>query len=154
METARTGQGEEVLGVERIKQLIPHREPFLLIDRVAEIVPGASAVGIKQLTGQEDFFRGHFPRRKLMPGVLIIETMAQTAAALVVHTLGPSAEGKLVYFMSLERARFRKPVVPGDELRVKVVCLHNRGRVWKFDGVASVGEARVAEAIFTAMVVD
>jgi 3-hydroxyacyl-[acyl-carrier-protein] dehydratase len=89
-----------------------------------------------------------------MPGVLIIETMAQTAAALVVHTLGPDAEGKLVYFMSVEKARFRKPVVPGDELRVKVVCLQNRGRVWKFDGFATVGETRVAEATFTAMVAD
>jgi 3-hydroxyacyl-[acyl-carrier-protein] dehydratase len=154
MEAAQAGRQGEVLGIERIKQLIPHREPFLLIERVADIVPGTSAVGIKQLTGREDFFRGHFPRRKLMPGVLIIETMAQTAAALVVHTLGPEAEGKLVYFMSIEKARFRKPVVPGDELRVKVVCLQNRARVWKFDGVATVGEARVAEATFTAMVVD
>ncbi|HEX4113035.1 MAG TPA: 3-hydroxyacyl-ACP dehydratase FabZ [Stellaceae bacterium] len=154
MEAAQAGQQGEMLGIERIKQLIPHREPFLLIDHVADILPGASAVGIKQLTGQEDFFRGHFPRRKLMPGVLIIETMAQTAAVLVVHTLGPSAEGKLVYFMSVEKARFRKPVVPGDELRVKVVCLQNRGRVWKFDSLATVGGTRVAEATFTAMVVD
>lgn len=134
--------------------MIPHREPFLLIDRVADIVPATSAVEIKQLTGEEDFFRGHFPSRKLMPGVLIIETMAQTAAALVVYTLGPSAEGKLVYFMSVEKARFRKPVTPGDELRVKVICLQNRGRVWKFDGLATVGDTRVAEATFTAMVVD
>ncbi|HEY7991575.1 MAG TPA: 3-hydroxyacyl-ACP dehydratase FabZ [Stellaceae bacterium] len=141
-------------GIERIKQLIPHREPFLLIERITDVVPGASAVGVKQLTGQEDYFRGHFPTRKLMPGVLIIETMAQTAAALVVHTLGPTAEGKLVYFMSVEKARFRKPVVPGDLLRVKVVCQHHRGSVWKFDGEALVNDARTAEASFTAMIVD
>jgi len=141
-------------GIERIKQLIPHREPFLLIERITDVVPGASAIGVKQLTGQEDYFRGHFPTRKLMPGVLIIETMAQTAAALVVHTLGPTAEGKLVYFMSVEKARFRKPVVPGDLLRVKVVCQHHRGSVWKFDGEALVNDARTAEASFTAMIVD
>jgi 3-hydroxyacyl-[acyl-carrier-protein] dehydratase len=142
------------LGIERIKQLIPHREPFLMIERVTDIVPGVSAIGEKRLTGQEDFFRGHFPSRKVMPGVLIIETMAQTAAALVVHALGPPAEGKLVYFMSVEQARFRKPVAPGDVLRVKVVCQHHRGRVWKFDGEALVGEVLVAEATFTAMVAE
>jgi 3-hydroxyacyl-[acyl-carrier-protein] dehydratase len=134
--------------------LIPHRDPFLMIERVTDIVPGESAVGVKQLTGAEDYFRGHFPTRKLMPGVLIVETMAQTAAALVVHTLGPTAEGKLVYFMSVEKARFRKPVVPGDLLRVKVVCQHHRGAVWKFDGTATVGETLCAEASFTAMIVD
>lgn len=153
MTSSGTREINEV-GLERIKEMIPHREPFLLIDRITDIVPGVSAVGVKQLTGQEDYFRGHFPSRKLMPGVLIIETMAQTAAALVVHTLGPTAEGKLVYFMSVEQARFRKPVVPGDLLRVKVVCQHNRGRVWKFDGEAMVGDNRMAEATFTAMVVD
>lgn len=142
------------LGLERIKEMIPHREPFLFIDRVIDLVPGASAVGVKKVTGEEDFFRGHFPSRKLMPGVLIIETMAQTAAALVVHSLGPSAEGKLVYFMSVEKARFRKPVVPGVTLRVTVTCLHHRGPVWKFEGQAMVNDDRVAEAVFTAMIVD
>ncbi|HXE17517.1 MAG TPA: 3-hydroxyacyl-ACP dehydratase FabZ [Stellaceae bacterium] len=150
MESEKSGD----FGVERIKQLIPHREPFLLIERLTDVIPGVSAVGVKQLTGEEDYFRGHFPTRKLMPGVLIIETMAQTAAALVVHTLGPTAEGKLVYFMSVEKARFRKPVVPGDLLQVKVVCQHHRGPVWKFDGEASVGGALCAEASFTAMIVD
>jgi 3-hydroxyacyl-[acyl-carrier-protein] dehydratase len=153
METAKAGQKGVELGIDRIKEMIPHREPFLMIERLADIVPGTSAVGIKYLTGQEDFFRGHFPERKLMPGVLIVETMAQTAAALVVHTLGAEAEGRLVYFMSVEKARFRKPVVPGDELRVKVVCVQNRGRVWRFDSEALVAGALVAEATFTAMVV-
>ncbi|HEY5209494.1 MAG TPA: 3-hydroxyacyl-ACP dehydratase FabZ [Stellaceae bacterium] len=154
METAKAEQKGEELGVDRIKEMIPHREPFLMIERLADIVPGTSAIGIKVLTGQEDFFRGHFPERKLMPGVLIVETMAQTAAALVVYTLGAEAEGRLVYFMSLDKARFRKPVVPGDELRVKVVCIQNRGRVWKFNGEAMVKSTLVAEATFTAMVVE
>jgi 3-hydroxyacyl-[acyl-carrier-protein] dehydratase len=142
------------VGIERIKQLIPHREPFLMIERVTEIAPGRSAVGVKHLTGQEDFFRGHFPSRPVMPGVLIVETMAQTAAALVVYTLGPAAEGKLVYFMSVDKARFRKPVSPGDTLRVKVTCQRHRGAVWKFDGAATVEGVRVADATFTAMIID
>ena len=153
MDAGKTREVTE-LGIERILQMIPHREPFLMIERVTDIVSGVSAIGVKQLTGGEDYFRGHFPTRKLMPGVLIIETMAQTAAALVVHTLGPSAEGKLVYFMSVEKARFRKPVVPGDLLRVKVVCKHHRGRVWKFDGEALVDDTVAAQASFTAMIVD
>jgi 3-hydroxyacyl-[acyl-carrier-protein] dehydratase len=153
MATRASGVGVE-LGLDRIKQMIPHREPFLMIERVVDLMPGVSAVGVKNVTGREDYFRGHFPSRPLMPGVLIIETMAQTAAVLVVHTLGPTAEGKLVYFMSVEKARFRKPVVPGDALRVKVVCERNRGAVWKFVGTATVGENRIAEATFTAMIVD
>jgi 3-hydroxyacyl-[acyl-carrier-protein] dehydratase len=152
--TANSVEPVAELGLKRIKEMIPHREPFLLIERVTDLVPGSSAVGVKKVTGLEDFFRGHFPSRKLMPGVLIIETMAQTAAVLVVHSLGPSAEGKLVYFMSVEKARFRKPVVPGDTLRVVVDCLHHRGPVWKFESRAMVGDDRVAEATFTAMIVD
>ena len=153
METATAGYAAE-LGLERIKEMIPHRDPFLLIDGVVEVASGVSAVGVKHVTGHEDFFRGHFPTRKVMPGVLIVETMAQTAAVLVVHTLGPDAEGKLVYFMSVEKARFRKPVVPGDTMRIEVRCLHNRGAVWRFDGRALVGDTRVADATFTAMIVD
>jgi len=146
--------GVTELGIERIKQMIPHRDPFLMIEKVVDIVTGASAAGVKQITGNEDYFRGHFPTRKLMPGVLIIETLAQTAAVLTVHTLGPSAEGKLVYFMSVEKARFRHPVVPGDPLRAEVVLSHHRGPVWKFDGRALVNGKLVAEATFTAMIVD
>ncbi|MGH6989461.1 MAG: 3-hydroxyacyl-ACP dehydratase FabZ [Stellaceae bacterium] len=147
------GAGSE-LDLERIKEMIPHRDPFLFIERVTDLVSGTTAVGVKRVTGEEDFFRGHFPSRKVMPGVLIIETMAQTAAVLVVHTLGPSFEGKLVYFMSVEKARFRKPVMPGALLKVKVDCIHHRRSVWKFEGVATVGEQRVAEATFTAMILD
>jgi 3-hydroxyacyl-[acyl-carrier-protein] dehydratase len=151
---AMTGQTVKELGPERIKELIPHRDPFLMIDRVIDLVPGVCAVGIKEVTGREDFFRGHFPARKVMPGVLIVETMAQTAAVVAMEHLGPSSQGKLVYFMSVEKARFRKPVVPGDELRVRLECQHHRGQVWKFDGVATVGDARVADATLTAMIVD
>ncbi|HZT51569.1 MAG TPA: 3-hydroxyacyl-ACP dehydratase FabZ, partial [Stellaceae bacterium] len=97
---------------------------------------------------------GHFPQRPVMPGVLIIEAMAQTAAVLVVHTLGPESEGKLVYFMSVDSARFRRPVVPGDRLAVRVVRQRNRGNVWKFDGQALVDGKLVAEATFAAMIMD
>ncbi len=142
------------LDVIRIQQMIPHRYPFLMIDRVVELVADKSAVGIKNVTIGEPHFQGHFPQRPVMPGVLIIEAMAQTAGVLVVHTLGPTAEGKLVYFMSVDDARFRKPVVPGDTLRIHVGKERNRGNVWKFRGEARVNGTLVAEAIFAAMIVD
>src|SRR3546814_14831321 len=104
----------------RIMDMIPHRYPFLLIDRVVDIQSDVSAVGIKNVSINESFFQGHFPRQPVMPGVLIIESMAQTAAVLVVSTLGPESEGKLVYFMSVDNARFRKPVFPGDQLHIHV----------------------------------
>jgi 3-hydroxyacyl-[acyl-carrier-protein] dehydratase len=136
----------------RIMEMIPHRYPFLMIDRVVEVKPNVSAVGIKNVTINEPFFRGHFPSRPVMPGVLIIEAMAQTAAVLVVQTLGPVAEGKLVYFMSVENARFRKPVFPGDQLRVQVVKERSRGNVWKFNGEARVAGTLMAEATYAAMI--
>jgi 3-hydroxyacyl-[acyl-carrier-protein] dehydratase len=138
----------------RIMQMIPHRYPFLMIDRVVDVVPGESAVGIKNVTYNEPFFQGHFPQRPVMPGVLIIEAMAQTAAVLVVHSLGPKAEGKLVYFMSVENARFRRPVLPGDTLRVQVVRQRHRGNVWKFEGQAMANDKLMAEAVFAAMIMD
>src|ERR671929_2149785 len=110
-----------------VMQMTPHRQPFLMIDRVVDVVANVHATGIKNLTINEAFFQGHFPARPVMPGVLIIEAMAQTAAVLVVHTLGPEAEGKLVYFMSVDNARFRRPVVPGDTLHVHVTKDRNRG---------------------------
>jgi 3-hydroxyacyl-[acyl-carrier-protein] dehydratase len=142
------------IDVERIMQMIPHRYPFLMIDRVVEVVPGESATGIKNVSVNEHYFQGHFPQRPVMPGVLIIEAMAQTAAVLVVHTLGSGAEGKLVYFMSVDSARFRRPVVPGDRLRVEVVRQRNRGNVWKFEGQAKVDGKLMAEATFAAMIMD
>src|SRR5204863_4208318 len=140
--------------VERIMQMIPHRYPFLMIDRVMDVVPDHTAVGIKNVSINEHFFQGHFPGHAVMPGVLLIEAMAQTAAVLVVHTLGPEAEGKLVYFMSIDNARFRRPVFPGDCLHVRVTKQRNRGNVWKFEGRAEVGGQLMAEAVFAAMILD
>lgn len=140
--------------VMRIMDMIPHRYPFLLIDRVVDIQPDVSAIGLKNVSINESFFQGHFPRQPVMPGVLIIESMAQTAAVLVVSTLGPDAEGKLVYFMSVDNARFRKPVFPGDQLHIHVAKERNRGPVWKFRGEAKVEGSLVAEATFAAMIRD
>ncbi|HZB90216.1 MAG TPA: 3-hydroxyacyl-ACP dehydratase FabZ [Stellaceae bacterium] len=142
------------IGIQRIMEMIPHRYPFLLIDRVVEVISGESAVGIKNVSINEGYFQGHFPQHPVMPGVLMIEAMAQTAAVLVVHTLGPESEGKLVYFMSVDNARFRNPVFPGDQLQVKVVRKQNRGSVWKFEGTATVGDKLMAEATFAAMIRD
>jgi len=138
----------------RIMQMIPHRDPFLMVDEVIDLVPAESATGVKRVSADEYYFKGHFPQRPIMPGVLIIETMAQTAALVVVYTLGAAFEGKLVYFMSIDEARFRKPVFPGDTLMVHVSKLRNRGNVWKFRGEAKVGNTLVAEAVYTAMILD
>ena len=138
----------------RIMQMIPHRDPFLMIDRVLDVRSGHSAIGVKHVKSDEYYFKGHFPQRPVMPGVLIIESMAQTAAVLVVHTLGKDFEGKLVYFMSIDNARFRRPVVPGDVMMVPVTCQRHRGMVWKFDGQAKVDDKLVAEATFAAMILD
>ena len=140
--------------IARIKELIPHRYPMLLVDRVVDMVAGVSAVGIKNVTFNEPFFEGHFPSRPVMPGVLIVEAMAQTAAVLAAHSAGAEAAGKLVYFMSIERARFRKPVTPGDTLHIHVKKVQGRRNVWKFSAVAKVGDAIVTEASFAAMIVD
>ncbi len=142
------------LDVERIMKMIPHRYPFLMIDRVVDAIADVSAIGIKNVTINEPFFQGHFPQRPVMPGVLIIEAMAQTAAVLVVHTLGPNAEGKLVYFMTIDSARFRRPVTPGDTLRIHVRKERNRGPVWKFSAEAKVDGTLVAEATYAAMIMD
>lgn len=144
----------EVLTIERIKEMIPHRYPMLMIDRVKDIVPDASAVGIKNVSVNEPFFDGHFPQRPVMPGVLIVEAMAQTAGVLVISTLGKEAEGKLVYFMTIDEARFRKPVVPGDQLHIHVKKERNRGNVWKFTAEAKVDGVLCAEATYSAMIID
>ena len=142
------------IDIERIMEMIPHRYPFLMIDRVSDIIPRKSAIGIKSVSVNEPHFQGHFPRRKVMPGVLIIEAMAQTAAVLVVETLGPEAEGKLVYFISVDNARFRKPVVPGDTLHIHIAVRQNRGNVWKFDCEAKVNGVLTSEATIAAMILD
>jgi len=143
-----------VIDIKGILAAIPHRYPFLLIDRVVDLVPGESATGIKNVSVNEPFFAGHFPNHPVMPGVLIIESMAQTSAVLVVTTLGPDAEGKIVYFMSIDGAKFRRPVMPGDRLRVEVTRKQRRGPVWKFQGIAKVDNAVVAEAVYSAMIMD
>jgi 3-hydroxyacyl-[acyl-carrier-protein] dehydratase len=127
---------------------------MLMIDRIVNLVRNASAIGVKNVSVNEHFFQGHFPSRPVMPGVLIIEAMAQTSAALVVETLGPESNGKLVYFMTVEAAKFRRPVVPGDQLRIHVTKLRQRGNVWKFSAVARVDGASVAEATYAAMILD
>lgn len=142
------------LDVNEIMEMIPHRYPFLMIDKVVDIVTGESAVGVKAVTVSEPHFQGHFPQRPIMPGVLIVEAMAQTAGILVVRSLEGDSMNKLVYFMTIDSARFRKPVVPGDLLHIHVTRKHNRGAVWKFDGKAMVGDTLVAEATFAAMLVD
>jgi 3-hydroxyacyl-[acyl-carrier-protein] dehydratase len=144
----------ETVDIARILQAIPHRYPFLMIDRVVDLVTNQSATGIKNVSVNEAFFQGHFPNHPVMPGVLIIEAMAQTAAILVVETLGPDAAGRVVYFMSVEGAKFRRPVVPGDQLRIHCTKQRNRGNVWKFVAVARVDGTSVAEATYAAMIMD
>ena len=138
----------------RILELLPHRYPFLMVDRIVDMKGDEAAVGIKNVTANEPFFQGHFPQRPVMPGVLIIESMAQTAAVLVVETLGPDSEGKLVYFMTIDQARFRRPVIPGDQMFLHVEKVRNRGPVWKFAAKAKVGDTLVAEAEYAAMILD
>ncbi len=140
------------LDINQIMALIPHRYPFLLIDKIVDVVPAQSGTGIKNVTINEPFFQGHFPGHPIMPGVLIVEAMAQTAGALVMASLG-DPEGALVYFMTVDNARFRKPVVPGDSVRIEVECIQNRGNVWKFKGRAVVDGVVKAEATYAAMIV-
>ena len=154
MDTNRPQKDIMELDTARIMELLPHRYPFLLIDKVRDIVSGESAVGIKNVTINEPFFPGHFPGHPVMPGVLIVESMAQTAAAMVVVSMDDDPDGTLVYFMAIDNARFRKPVVPGDVLEIHVTKTQKRGSVWKFEGIAKVDDAVVAEAKFTAMIVD
>ncbi len=138
----------------RILKLLPHRYPFLLVDKIIEMDGDNSAVGIKNVTINEPFFQGHFPNYPVMPGVLLIEGMAQTAGALCVASLTEAYEPQLVYFMAIDRARFRKPVVPGDTVYYHMVKRRNRGRVWRFEGQAKVNGQLVAEAEISAMIMD
>ncbi len=132
-----------------IQKILPHRFPFLLVDRISEFQPKKMAVGIKNVTINEPFFQGHFPGYPVMPGVLIVEAIAQVAGILAFKS---GAKGDSVYFMSIEKAKFRKPVVPGDQLRLEVKVIKQRGNVWKCAGDAYVEGKLVAEAELTAMV--
>ncbi len=140
--------------INRIMAMIPHRYPILLVDRVLELVPGERAVGLKNVTINEPHFMGHFPSYPVMPGVLIVEAMAQTAALVVVESMGKRAEGKVVYFMTIDNARFRRPVTPGDSLHIHVTKIQSRASVWKFKGEAKVDGKICAEATFSAMITD
>lgn len=141
-----------MMDIKDIQNLLPHRYPFLMVDRIIQMETGTKAVGIKNVTINEQFFQGHFPNHPIMPGVLIIEALAQVAGILALHS--GAAVGKAVYFLSIERAKFRKPVVPGDQLKLEVSILQQRGNVWKFSGNAFVEDKIVAESEFTAMVAD
>jgi 3-hydroxyacyl-[acyl-carrier-protein] dehydratase len=153
-ETPQAGKTIELIDIHRIMHDIPHRYPFLMLDRIVDVVLNTSAVGVKNVSANESFFQGHFPNHPVMPGVLIIESMAQTAAVLVVETLGGDAAGKLVYFMSIEGAKFRRPVVPGDQLRIHIVKERSRGNVWRFHAIARVDGVAVAEATYSAMIMN
>ena len=142
------------LDIRRIVEMIPHRYPMLLIDRMLDLRLAESAIGLKNVSINEPFFQGHFPSQPVMPGVLIVESMAQTAGVLVVATLGAEAEGKLVYFMSIDGVRFRRPVTPGDRMEIHVRKLQARQNVWKFEGKAIVDDKVAAEATFAAMIRD
>lgn len=140
--------------IQRVMQLLPHRYPFLLIDRIIDMDRDESAIGIKNVTINEGFFQGHFPKYPVMPGVLIIEALAQTAGALCVHHAGKTDIPQIVYFMGIDGAKFRRPVVPGDQLRLHVKKLRSRGPVWRFYGEARVDGQVAAEAEISAMIVD
>ena len=137
----------------RIKRMIPHRYPFLLIDRVERIAKGKSAIGVKNVTCNEPYFQGHFPDKPIMPGVMIVEAMAQTAGVLVVDTLGMIDQELLVYFMTLDKTRFRRLVEPGDVLELHVSILRGRGKIWKFWGEGKVNGEICAEAEYSAMII-
>ncbi|MGI9408536.1 MAG: 3-hydroxyacyl-ACP dehydratase FabZ [Hyphomicrobiaceae bacterium] len=144
----------ETADIARLMKLLPHRYPFLMVDRIFDMDRDESAVGLKNVTINEPYFQGHFPGFPVMPGVLIIEGLAQTAGALCVHNLGESYTPHLVYFMGIDRAKFRKPVVPGDQLFFHVKKIRSRGRAWRFMGEAKVEGKTVAEAEISAMIVD
>lgn len=142
------------IDIARIMRMIPHRYPFLMIDRVIDLVSGESCIGLKNVTINEPFFQGHFPQHPVMPGVLVIEAMAQTAAVIVVEKLGVENEGKLVYFMTIDEARFRRPIGPGDQVRIHCRKERSRGNVWKFSAEARVDGVLCAEATYSAMILD
>ncbi|MGF1455831.1 MAG: 3-hydroxyacyl-ACP dehydratase FabZ [Alphaproteobacteria bacterium] len=153
-ETVPADSGGTVLTINDLMRLLPHRYPMLLVDRLINVVPSESAVGVKNVTMNEPYFQGHFPGHPVMPGVFMVEAMAQTAAALVAHSMEEGLQDRVVYFMTIDKARFRQPVHPGDTLMIPVRKVRSRGPVWKFHGEARVGDALAAEAEYSAMIVD
>jgi len=144
----------ESADIMRVMELLPHRYPFLMIDRIVDMDGDNSGVGIKNVTINEPHFQGHFPGQPVMPGVLLIEALAQTAGALCVHAREKKDAPSLVYFMTIDKCKFRKPVVPGDQVHFHVKKIRNRATIWKFEGVAMVDGQKVAEAEISAMLVD
>ena len=145
---------QSIIGIEQILKSLPHRYPFLLVDKVIELELGKKIVAIKNVTFNEPHFLGHFPDHPIMPGVLIIEAMAQAGVLMVTSAPGFKPEEKLVYFMSIDGAKFRKPVIPGDVLELHVEVVQSRGPVWKLSAVAIVDGQKVSEAQLSAMIVD
>ena len=143
-----------MIAIDEIMRILPHAFPFLLVDRIVEIEPGKRIVGIKNVTYNEPFFPGHFPSRPIMPGVLIVEAMAQTAGVLAFKSMPEEQQGKPVYFLGIDNVRFRKPVVPGDQLRLELEITKHRQAIWGFKGKASVDGKSVAEAELLAMLGD
>ena len=154
MDDKTTNDVVEDVGIIEILDMLPHRYPLLLVDRVKDIILDVSATGIKNVTMNEPQFQGHFPNRPIMPGVMIVEAMAQTAAVLVIKTLNSAGTDRHVLFMSIDNARFRKPVTPGDTMEIKIKKQQQRGPVWKFSGIVEVEGKKVAEADFAAMITD
>lgn len=143
-----------VLDIQQIMSMLPHRYPFLLVDRVLELEPGVRVKAYKNVTVNENFFQGHFPGQPIMPGVLIMEALAQAGGLFVVKTLGIAAESKLFLFTGIESAKFRRPVVPGDQLMLEAEVLRHKMNIWKMQGRATVNGELVAEGVFSAAVVD
>lgn len=144
----------ESVDILRLLELLPHRYPFLMVDRIVNMDGDSFGIGIKNVTANEPQFMGHFPNQPVMPGVLMIEGMAQTAGAMCVAARGKANPPKLVYFMTIDRAKFRKPVMPGDRVEYHVTKIRNRSNIWKYDAVALVDGTKVAEAEISAMLVD
>lgn len=142
---------EGVMNIEEIMKLLPHRYPFLLVDRILELEPGERVVGLKNVTMNEEFFQGHFPGRPVMPGVLILEAMAQTGGVLAYQSV-PDARGKLIYFMAIDKVKFRRPVVPGDTLTMELTSTHRSSRAWKMTGKAFVDGQLAVQAELTAAI--
>jgi 3-hydroxyacyl-[acyl-carrier-protein] dehydratase len=142
-----------MIDIREIEEILPHRYPFLLVDRVIEVVPGQKLVAYKNVTINEPFFNGHFPGHPVMPGVLIVEALAQASALLALKS-GGDGKNKVIYLMAVDNARFRKPVIPGDRLQLEVEIIKHKGAIWKERGTATVDGARVAEAEFMATMID
>jgi len=142
-----------VYGITQIMKFLPHRYPFLLVDRIVELEPEKRIVGLKNVTINEQFFQGHFPGAPVMPGVLIVEAMAQVAGVLIYRDL-PDREKKLIYFTGIENARFRQPVVPGDQLRIEMELLSRRNNFGKMQGRATVDGKLVADAVVLFAIID